>query len=70
MNTALPCRIFLRLRQVFWLPDHPLAAPSRRFKNQQWHDAAFVPGYSGGPAPDFNRIPLYASYRHLNLNLY
>lgn len=46
-------------RQVFWLPDpstlppsHPLAAGSG-----SWN---FVPGYSGGTAPDLHGIPSYA----------
>jgi hypothetical protein len=42
--------------QVFWLPDHPPAAPSH--SGEQWHlRAAFVPGYSGGSATDFHRLP-------------
>jgi hypothetical protein len=32
-----------------------LAAPSHLFR--QWHSAAFVPGYGGGSATDFNRLP-------------
>jgi len=32
-----------------------LAAPSHRFR--QWHIAAFVPGYGGGSATEFNRLP-------------
>ncbi len=42
-------------RLVFWLPDPSTcrALPP----NRQWHHAVFVPGYSGGSAPDFNGIP-------------
>jgi hypothetical protein len=32
-----------------------LAAPSHSY--EQWHSAAFVPGYGGGSATDFNRLP-------------
>jgi adenosylcobinamide kinase/adenosylcobinamide-phosphate guanylyltransferase len=42
-------------RSVFWLPDRPRVTPSRIFT--QWLHATFVPGYSGGPATDFHRVP-------------
>ena len=29
----------------------------------QWHYAKIVPGYSGGPVPDFHRVPSYARLR-------
>jgi hypothetical protein len=29
----------------------------RAFPFTQWHDAEFVPGYSGGPVPALHRIP-------------
>ena len=40
------------------------AAPSRRGPPRQWlvsHLAAFVPGYSGGPATDSHRVPFVES---------
>jgi hypothetical protein len=47
--------------QVFWLPDLPtLCAFPFRLVTKQWLFADFVPGYSGGTAPDFNGIPYYA----------
>jgi hypothetical protein len=44
-------------KQVFWLPDRSThrAFPFRF--HDQWHDAVFVPGYSGGTALDFHEIP-------------
>jgi hypothetical protein len=33
---------------------------------KQWHCAAFVPDYSGGPVPDFNGVPYQALVKHLN----
>jgi len=34
---------------------------------RQWQNAAFVPNYSGGPVPDFNRVPNYVpNTEHLN----
>jgi hypothetical protein len=52
-------------RQVFWL-SRPL--PAFPFDNEQWHvtGKGAYPGilqdqdYSGGTAPEFNRIPFYA----------
>jgi len=45
-------------RQVFWLPDlftcH--AFPLKQI-NLTVVNVTFIPGYSGGSAPDFNRIP-------------
>ena len=41
-----------------------LTAPSHSAK-EQWHDAVFVPGYSGGTVPDFAGFPLWLS-KHLN----
>ena len=38
-----------------------LTTSSRLLSIRQWHHAIFVPGYSGGPVPDFHRIPYYAS---------
>jgi len=36
-----------------------LTAPSlQAFVVWKWHSAAFVPGHSGGPVPDFHRFPL------------
>jgi len=29
-------------------------------------NAAFVPGYSGGPVPDFHRVSSSLCYEHLN----
>jgi len=42
--------------QVSWLPDHPTL---RTFpgSSAQWFNADFVPGHSGGPAPDSHRFP-------------
>jgi hypothetical protein len=39
-----------------------LAAPSH--PSGQWRVAVFVPGYGGGSATDFNRLP-YFNFRHL-----
>ncbi|SPD71746.1 hypothetical protein PITCH_A1010016 [uncultured Desulfobacterium sp.] len=44
-----------------------LAAPSHLLKNRQWHYAAFVPDYSGGPVPELHGVPFYAQYERLNL---
>ncbi len=41
-------------------PDQSCAAPSQPFG--QWHLAAFVPGYSGGPVHDSNVVPYCAPY--------
>jgi hypothetical protein len=48
--------IFRGSLQVFRLPDRSTcrAFPSVR----QWRLAAFVPGYGGGSATDFHRLPL------------
>jgi hypothetical protein len=37
----------------FWIILLP--APSRNLL--QWHKAAFIPSYSGGPVPDLHRVP-------------
>jgi hypothetical protein len=34
-----------------------LFAPSHLIKTKQWYPANFVPGYSGGTAPDLHGIP-------------
>ncbi len=36
-----------------------LTAPSHPYR--QWRYAVFVPGYSGGSATDFNRLPFYGN---------
>jgi hypothetical protein len=38
-----------------------LSAPSRSASTKQWHFADFVPDYSGGTAPDSNRIAQHAT---------
>lgn len=38
-----------------------LATPSQGLYRPQWHSVVFVPGYSGGPTPDYDRIPDYSS---------
>jgi hypothetical protein len=49
----------------FWIIR--ITAPSHRLMNRQWQNAAFVPNYSGGPVPDFNRVPYYVpNPEHLN----
>ena len=47
------------IRQVFWLPDLPICHTFPSFRTVVFH-VAFVPGYSGGPATDFHRLPLSA----------
>jgi hypothetical protein len=42
-------------RHVFWLSDHPdCCAFPAGFPHRQWHRAASVPDYSGGPAPELS----------------
>ena len=41
-------------------PDQSCATPSQPFG--QWHLAAFVPGYSGGPVHDSNVVPSCAPH--------
>jgi hypothetical protein len=38
-----------------------------RLKPNQWHRAAFVPDYSGGPVPDSHGVPYEAHKGHLNI---
>jgi hypothetical protein len=51
-------------RQVFWLPVHftcrafPFVFAANA-DTQTVAIAAFIPGYSGGSAPDFNGFPYY-----------
>ena len=50
-------------RQVFWLSDQPenVSLPTAGlYQPRQWPACALtssVPDYSGGTAPDFNRVP-------------
>ena len=51
-------------RHVFWLPDQPkrCAFPSRSAPTVAGlNQAAFVPGYSGGPATELHRVPFIES---------
>jgi hypothetical protein len=41
--------------------DSRLSRPPRLPGKSQWPEAAFVPGYSGGPVPDLHRIPVLSS---------
>jgi hypothetical protein len=50
--------------QVFWLPDRPRTAPSRKLR-LQWPFAIQVPGYSGGTAAELHRFP-YSSAQTTN----
>ena len=52
---------------LFYSPRLPILILCRLHNNEQWHLAVFVPGYSGGSAPDFNGFPF--SLHHLE-NLY
>jgi hypothetical protein len=38
-----------------------LAVPSHPARNEKVAATVFVPDYSGGPVPDFNGVPYYAS---------
>jgi hypothetical protein len=44
-------------RQVFWLPDRPTGLGLPIVFDSGAREA-FVPGYSGGSAPDLHGIPL------------
>jgi hypothetical protein len=44
-----------------------LPAPSHPASVRQWLHTGFVPGYSGGTAPVFHRLPYYTLYGHPNI---
>jgi hypothetical protein len=44
-----------------------LPAPSHPTSVRQWLDTGFVPGYSGGTAPVFHRLPYYTLYGYPNI---
>jgi hypothetical protein len=44
-------------RQVFWLPDHITGHTFPFINLSTVVSVTFIPGYSGGPVPDFHRIP-------------
>jgi len=44
-------------RQVFWLSAHPGSDSPSRKQYLQWDMNPILADYSGGPAPDFHRLP-------------